>query len=73
MEKEEFLIALGKRIRKIREDKKMSITELGKKTGKEYRSIKRLENGEVNVSLVYLAEIAWGLKTDISTITTGLP
>ena len=42
-------------------------------TFKEYRSILRLENGEVNPSLVYLAEIAKGLKTDMSTITAELP
>lgn len=73
MKKEEFLKALAKRITLLREERGMTMTDLGKKIGKGYRSIARLEKGNTNPSLVYLIEVSKGLDVNISTLVSELP
>jgi len=71
--KEKFLKELGNRIHDIRVQKKMSINDLSRLTGKQYLSIYRVEKGKITPSLIYLMEMAEALGTDISTIVKGLP
>jgi putative transcriptional regulator len=64
MEKDDFLIKLGKRIVKLREQKGYSQSELAKRCDKERQSIQRLEKGKINPSAYYLDEIADGLGVE---------
>ncbi len=73
MKKNIFLKELGHNITRIRQEKGISMDELGRLTGKKYLSIYRVEKGNVTPSLIYLCAIAEGLGTDISTIVKGLP
>jgi putative transcriptional regulator len=61
MNKEAFLIKLGNNIRKLREEKEMSQTQLAHNCDKDPQSIERVENGKINPSVYYLSEIAKGL------------
>ncbi len=64
MEKQEFLILVGKRIREEREKRGLSQADLAYKIGKDQPSINRVEKGHSNPTIFYLKEIANGL--DIS-------
>jgi transcriptional regulator with XRE-family HTH domain len=59
------LIALGKNIRKIRKQKKMTMEELSIISDIEYRQIGRIERAEVNTTIISLVRIAIALKVDI--------
>jgi putative transcriptional regulator len=59
--KEALLKSLGAHIRRIREKKGKSQSELAAAIGKEQQSIQRLEAGNINPSYYYLCEIAEGL------------
>lgn len=63
--KEILLVELGKYVRKIREEKGLSQTELANIIGKDQPSIQRLEAGNINPSFFYLYEIADGLGIKI--------
>ena len=73
MKKEKFIKALGLRIRRIRNDKGMSMYRLAKNTGKTSPSILRLEQGKITPSLYYLNEIAEGLGVELEELVKGLP
>lgn len=66
-----MLVSLGKRVRKLREEKKLSQTELANNIGKDQPSIQRLEAGNINPSYIYLQEVAEGLDTSITQIVDG--
>lgn len=65
MDKNEFLIRLGKRIRFLRKQKNYSLFDLADKTSKDYNSISRVERGEINPSAYFLWEISQGLDVKI--------
>lgn len=65
MEKDSALIELGLTVKKIREQKQLSQTQLAYKIGKDQPSINRLEKGKINPSYIYLLEICEGLEIDI--------
>jgi putative transcriptional regulator len=73
MEKEEFIVALGLRIQKIRTRKKISVYRLGKNIGKAPFSIQRMEQGKITPSLYYLYEIAGGLGVSLEELVKRLP
>jgi transcriptional regulator with XRE-family HTH domain len=68
MDKEEFLIKLGKQVVKLRKAKGWSQSELARNCDKEKQSIERLENGKINPSAYYLKEVAEGMKVNLSSL-----
>jgi putative transcriptional regulator len=58
----EELLVLGTRIKKERELKGLSQTELANIIGKDQPSLNRVEKGRVNPSYLFLLEIAKGLN-----------
>lgn len=65
MEKDSALIELGLTVKRIREQKQLSQTQLAYKIGKDQPSINRLEKGKINPSYIYLLEICEGLEIEI--------
>lgn len=63
-----FLALIGKNIRKIRKEKKISQEELSFRANLYLSYIGKLERGEVNVSIETLEKIASALETDIDKI-----
>lgn len=68
MQKEELLKQLGMHIRKLRESKNLSQSELAASVGKDQQSIQRLEAGKINPSFFYLHQIAEGLSLKVTDI-----
>jgi transcriptional regulator with XRE-family HTH domain len=66
MQKEKQLLQLGNRIRKLREEKMLSQTELANMMGKDQQSIQRIEKGRVNPSYLFLIEISSALKISVT-------
>lgn len=62
---EKELKKLGERIRSIREEKGMTLEQVGHAIGKDRQSIHRLEKGDFNPSYIYLLEVCKGLDIDI--------
>ena len=58
----EELLVLGTRIKKERELKGLSQTELANIIGKDQPSLNRVEKGRVNPSYLFLLEISKGLN-----------
>ncbi len=71
--KEKFNEALGKKIKKIRRKKDISLNKLANSIGKDYHSILRLEQGKANPSYYYIYEIAEGLGITMDELVKGLP
>ena len=69
---QEKLLQLGLRVKKLREEKGMSQTELAYKIGKDQPSINRLEKGKVNPSIIYLLQICEGLEISIDELVKSL-
>ena len=67
------LIALGERVKAIREQKGFTLEKLGELIDKERQSINRLEKGNINPSYLYLLEICKGLQIDITDLLKDLP
>jgi len=59
------LIKLGERIKSIREGKKLTLEEVGKRIGKDRQSIHSLEKGGFNPSYIYLLEVCKGLEIEL--------
>lgn len=66
MDKDDFLIGLGKNIVKLRLEKGMSQSDLARACFKDRQSIDRLEHGKINPSAFYLKEVAEGLNVELS-------
>ncbi len=66
MNKKEFQIALGKRIRQLREEKNISQTELGNMCDIERSNMNRIEVGNTNPSSYLLYQIAEKLNIEAS-------
>ena len=63
-----FLVALGKRIRQIRKEKKLTQSQLAEKIDNHDEQIGRIERAEVNVSASMLFLIAKGLEVPLKEI-----
>ena len=57
---------LGKRIRKVRRDKKMTQEELAEKVGLHYTTISRIERGISNAPVQTIDKIAKVLRASLS-------
>lgn len=62
----EKLKILGKHLKAIRNEKGLTLKELGYKTDKEPQSISRVEMGDINPTYLYLLVICEGLEINIS-------
>ena len=63
-----FKLNLGKRIKYLRESKKMTQPELGALINKDYQSIGRIENGRVNPSAYLIFQIAKALDVSMGEV-----
>jgi transcriptional regulator with XRE-family HTH domain len=66
MGNEEFLVALGSRIKAIRAEKKMSQINLAAKCDFEKASMSRIESGKTNSTILTLRKISNALDVDVS-------
>lgn len=55
---DEYLKEVGKKIKKIRKLKNMTLDDLAKKINKSKSAVSKYENGEINIDLVTLKEIS---------------
>ena len=60
-----FLKEMGNKIKTIRNEKKISLRELGKLCNLDYGSICRIESGQINSYLLTLKNIADKLNVDV--------
>lgn len=67
-----LLRQLGKRIKYLRDAKKMSQLDLELVSGVNRNYISDLENGRRNVSILVLEKIAIALDVDLSTLLKGI-
>jgi transcriptional regulator with XRE-family HTH domain len=72
MQKEDILKQLGAHIRKLREERNLSQSDLASAIGKDQQSIQRLEAGKINPSFYYLYQIAEGLSVNVVELTNFL-
>ena len=56
--------SFGKRLRALRERRKLTQTELGRKLDLDYRYVGGIERGEINLTLDTLEKIAAGLNVE---------
>ena len=62
---EHFKINLGKRIKHVREERKLTQPELGALINKDYQALGRIENGRVNPSSYIVYQIAQALNVSM--------
>jgi transcriptional regulator with XRE-family HTH domain len=60
-----YLVAIGKKIKSIRMEKKISIRKLGVLCDLDYANLSRLENGQKDFHITTLQNIADNLNVDI--------
>jgi transcriptional regulator with XRE-family HTH domain len=72
LDKRDFQIALGDRIRQLRESKNISQTELGNLCDIERSNMNRIEAGNTNPTAYTLYKIAQNLKVSLSEITDAI-
>lgn len=72
MEKVEFQIALGKRIRQLREEKNLSQAELAALCNFEKSNMNRIESGKTCPSSFTLYKISVSLEVKLSSITNTI-
>ena len=61
-----LLKKLGDRVKSIREERGLTLEQVGNKIGKDRQSIHRLEKGRFNPSYLYLYDVCKGLDIDFS-------
>lgn len=67
-ELENFEVNLGKRIKALREERKLTQPELGALIDKDYQVLGRIENGRVNPSSFIVYQISLALKVTMNDI-----
>lgn len=70
MDKETELKILGKVIKMLREERKLSQSKLGLNIFKDQQSIQKVETGKFNPTYIYLLEICTGLEISIRELHT---
>ncbi|AMA49978.1 helix-turn-helix domain-containing protein [Flavobacterium covae] len=73
MNKKEFQIALGQRIRELREKKNLSQTELGHRCEIDRSNMNRIEAGNTNPSSYLVYKIAQKIEVDLSELYNFKP
>ena len=69
---EDFILDIGKRIKKIRKEKKLIISQVADKAGVSNGLISRIENGRTIPSLPVLLNIIGALEIEVSTFFDGM-
>lgn len=65
MQKKQFLVALGDRIRQLRSEQGISQAELARRCDRDRQSIERIENGKVNPSIFILYQISLAMGVSL--------
>ncbi|MDR2292174.1 MAG: helix-turn-helix domain-containing protein [Prevotellaceae bacterium] len=65
MDKETALIKIGLKIRELRQEKKMSITELSDRLEIEYNNLIRIEKGRTNFTIGTLLKVCRALDVNL--------
>lgn len=68
----EQLKKLGARVKALRDEKGMSLQDLGNAIDKDRQSVHSLEKGQFNPSYIYLLEIAKGLGIELDELVKGV-
>lgn len=63
---ERLITAFGKRIRSLREERKMSMEKLAALAGVEYSQIAKIETGKINTTISTASVLAKALKISLS-------
>lgn len=63
-----FKTKLGKKIKKLRDDKQMTQLELGARIDKDFQAISRIEKGRINPSAYVIKQIASALEVTMNEI-----
>jgi transcriptional regulator with XRE-family HTH domain len=66
MNREQFLVSVGTRIRQAREKKNMSLFDLAAVSGISKRTLIDIEHGKVNTSITNLKEISDALEVSVN-------
>lgn len=64
-DKEKILLKFANNLKKLREEKDISIRQLAATSGLEYSQLQRIEKGKVNFALTTLVAIAQGLDLEV--------
>lgn len=70
---EDYIITVGKRIKQIRKDKKLTINDIAQRADVSNGLISRVENGRTIPSLPVLFSLISALETDIALFFKDLP
>ena len=73
MQKQDFSIAIGKRIVKLRTQKGLSQRQLAFACNKDPQSIERVENGKSTPTVFYLKEVCDALEVSLSDFFKDMP
>lgn len=68
--KENLIKGVGKNIRRIREEKKLSIEHLASQASIDYSQLIRIENGKINTSIYNVYLIAKALEVTVCDLFT---
>jgi transcriptional regulator with XRE-family HTH domain len=71
--RESFSIMVGKTIRKIRQNRGLTIEQLAFESNMEFSQLCKIELGKVNTSIYQIYKIANGLNIPISELFKGSP
>lgn len=61
-----FLLSIGNNVRRIRQEKNLTMEELANESEIEYRQLGRIERGEINTTVLSLRNISKVLDVDIT-------
>lgn len=70
--RDDFVSKIGKNVRSVRLEKKMTIEQLAFEVGIEYAQLSRIERGKINTSVYQIYAISKALQVDISRIFHGV-
>lgn len=60
-----YLVEIGNKIKAVRQEKKITVRQLGEMCDMDYSSLSRLENGQRNFYILTLKAIADALKVKV--------
>ena len=65
-EHQEILIRFGKRLEELRLKQNLSLRKLALHCNIDHADVKKYENGEINISLISITELAKGLNVPLN-------
>jgi transcriptional regulator with XRE-family HTH domain len=67
-EQEKYLKKVGNNLRRIRQEKGLTMEQLAHEAEIEYRQLGRIERGEINTSILSLLRICQALHVDVDNL-----